>query len=467
MSRYAAFILMLGCLLPVTANALFSHPDLADIPTPPNADVALMVVDTTNGNEIYAERADQFQQPASLQKLVTALAGKLYLKDDFRFDTTIESRGKDIIVRLGGDPSFTHTDLRVLVEKLKTQHPEIHGNLILNGGIFEPFERAIGLPWDIMGICYSAPSSAFTLNGNCVYGKLEATSEAPVTAVKVSASDRVTIDTNRIHLREGLNTDNIDCELKLTADNNNHYQVGGCVGVHRLPVNFHLSVQNPEKVMTAILREELARVGITLHGKLIRNDQLRGDIILRHQSAPLAKLIDEMVKKSDNLIADNLLKTIGARYFSTAGSFENGAAAIKAILNEHNVDIGTAEIMDGSGLSRNNKMTPRQMMRVVNYIFQHPEAGMIDTLPVSGVSGTLQWRPSLVNAPLKGKVTAKTGSLHGVYNLAGRIKTKSGKSLTFVQIISNYHPQSQNRNIARKPIRVFEKSFYESLYNKY
>lgn len=466
MRQYLTLALLLFSSFQVYANATFSHPALAAKPVPEGADIALYVVDAASGKTIYSERAELFQQPASVQKLVTALATKLYLPDDFRFATTLETKQDDVILRFSGDPSFTRTHLRVLIEKLKINNRTINGNLYLNGGVFDSFERAIGVPWDIMGVCYSAPSSSLSMNGNCVYGKLEATTEPPIKAVKASASDLVSMDAGDIILREGLNTQKIDCDLKLSVNDNNHYTVGGCVGTHRLPVNFHLAVQNPTELMIKVLYEELKRAGITLNGAIIRNDLVKGEEIARHQSGPLTQLVDEMVKKSDNLIADNLMKTLGNRYFNQPGSYENGAAAIKAILQEKaGIDIDKAVIVDGSGLSRNNKMSAKQLMQVVQYIFNHPESGVAELMPVSGVSGTLQWRPSLVNAPLKGQVTAKTGTIYGVYNLAGRIKTRSGKSLLFVQIISNYHPTSTNRNVARKPIRMFERSLYESLYN--
>ncbi len=466
MRLHLLLALLLFSSFNVHANTTFSHPALAAKPVPEGADIALYVVDAQSGKAIYSERAELFQQPASLQKLVTGLAAALFLPADFRFTTALETHQEDMILRFGGDPSFTRSDLRLLIGQLKAHTTTINGNLYLNGSIFDRFERAIGLPWDNLGVCYSAPASSLSMNGNCVYGKLEATTEPPVKAVKANASELVSIAVDNITLQEGVNTHNIDCDLKLIANDNNHYTVGGCVGTHQLPVGFHLAVQNPTELMTKVLYDELQRAGITLKGAIIRNDQVKGTEIARHRSAPLSGLIDEMVKKSDNLIADNLMKTLGNQYFKQPGSFENGAAAIKAILQEKaNIDLSRAVIVDGSGLSRNNKMSAKQLMQVVQYIFQHPEVELVETMPVSGVSGTLQWRPSLVNVPLKGQVTAKTGSLYGVYNLAGRIKTRSGKSLLFVQIINNYHPVSKNRNVARKPIRVFERSLYETLYN--
>jgi D-alanyl-D-alanine carboxypeptidase/D-alanyl-D-alanine-endopeptidase (penicillin-binding protein 4) len=466
MTKYLTIALLLFTSVSSHATQVFTNPKLNGNPTPEGADIALYVLDAANGKELYSERAEQFQQPASLQKIITGLAARLVLDSDFRFETTVETTDRDVIINFSGDPTFTRTHLRALIEKLKLKQTTIQGNLYLNGGAFDTSERAVGVTWDVMGVCYSAPSSSITMNGNCVYGKIEGTTPAPVKALKASGSPYIDISADDIIIREGIENQNIDCDLKLATDNRNQYSLNGCVGSHRLPVNFHLAVQNTTLYLSKILQEELDRAGIRLNGKIIRNDKATGTVIALHQSEPVMKLIDIMMKRSDNLIADNLFKTVGRVYFKQAGSYENGAAAVKAVLKEKaNIDLSRAVIMDGSGLSRNNRVTAKQLIQIVQYIFGHKELGLIETLPVSGQSGTLQYRSSLVNAPLTGKVTAKTGSIYGVYNLAGKIDTKSGKSLYFVQLLSNYHPESDNRNIARKPLRDFERGFYEMLYN--
>lgn len=467
MIKHFTFALLLLASTQTQATQIFSDNSLNALPTPQGADIAVHVVNAA-GETIYSERAEQFQQPASLQKIITGAAARLVLGEDFRFETTVETTANDVIFNFSGDPTFTRSHLRVLVEKLKLKQSTISGNLYMNGGAFDTSERAIGVPWDIMGVCYSAPSSSITLNGNCIYGKIEGTTPAPVQGLKASGSPYISIRAGDILIREGLEDQNIECELKLTADHNNQYSLDGCVGSHRLPVNFHLAVQNTTLYLSKVLQEELDRAGVDLKGKIIRNDKVSGTVIALHQSEPVMKLIDVMMKRSDNLIADNLLKTVGRVYYKRPGSFENGAAAAKAVLQEKaNIDLSRAIIADGSGLSRNNRITAKQLIQVVQFIFDNEQLGLVATMPVSGQSGTLQYRSSLVNAPLSGKVAAKTGSIYGVYNLAGRINSKSGKPLYFVQLLSNYHPESDNRNVARKPLRDFERGFYELLYNNH
>ena len=99
-----------------------------------------------------------------------------------------------------------------------------------------------------------------------------------------------------------------------------------------------------------------------------------------------------MLKKSDNLIADNLTKTLGAKFFIQPGSFANGTKAIKQILfTQTGIDIEHTPLADGSGLSRNNRFTSQNMAAVLRYIWQHEsELGLIALMPTSGTNGTLK-----------------------------------------------------------------------------
>jgi D-alanyl-D-alanine carboxypeptidase/D-alanyl-D-alanine-endopeptidase (penicillin-binding protein 4) len=153
-------------------------------------------------------------------------------------------------------------------------------------------------------------------------------------------------------------------------------------------------------------------------------------------------------------------------FYKQAGSYENGIAALQHILKQQaNIDLSHAMLVDGSGLSRNNRLSVEQLIQVVSYIFKHPELGLINDLPVSGESGTLAFRSSVNKPPLKGQIQAKTGTLYGTYNLAGKIRTKSNHDLLFVQIVTNFHPADEKQS--RWPVMKFEKSLYESIYQRF
>ncbi|MGF1757850.1 serine-type D-Ala-D-Ala carboxypeptidase [Photobacterium sagamiensis] len=463
--------LLLGLLLSLPVLANFS-PQQAINQLPTGHDTALLVADPVTGNIVYAQRENQLQPPASTQKLVTALAAKLYLDTDFRFTTDLELKDKDVIIRFSGDPTFSRQQLAMLLTQLKKhQQSPIRGNIILNGSVFSGYERAPGWPWDILGVCYSAPSSSISLEHNCVQGALYSNKEeGQLTRVNVPAHQPIKVSSDALIVSKEQQKARY-CDLTLTADNSNSYQLSGCLPKRDKPLPLNFAVQNTVDYTAAVIRSELKRAGIRFNGEILRDDQARGKRIARHTSEPLNILIDTMVKESDNLIADNLTKTLGHRYFNQPGTFNNGIAAIKAILNDKaGIDLRQAVLVDGSGLSRNNRLTATQMMEVVTYLYQHDkQLGLLTTLPVSGQSGTLRYRQSIRHQPLKGNIAAKSGSLYGTYNLAGIMTTKSGKKLLFVQMVANYHPEEKAEDAPKTapPIEAFERELYRALYESF
>ena len=116
-------------------------------------------------------------------------------------------------------------------------------------------------------------------------------------------------------------------------------------------------------------------------------------------------------------------------------------------------------------LSRHNLIAPATMMQVLQYIAQHDnELNFISMLPLAGYDGSLQYRAGLHQAGVDGKVSAKTGSLQGVYNLAGFITTASGQRMAFVQYLSGYAVEPADQRNRRIPLVRFESRLYKDIY---
>lgn len=463
MLKHAFFALSVFFSVPVYAanSSLIPAETLAMLPA--GSEASLLVMDARTKNLLHSHNADSLRPPASVLKAVTALAAKLQLGEDFRFNTDLELKDSDLIFRFSGDPTLRRNDLRQLIAKLKTETTLIHGDIYLNGGQFDAFELADGLPWDNLGVCYSAPSSSISLDDNCAVAKMVYTDQAQTKlGFEISRDAPITI-VNKLYLTEGL--EKRYCKFKLMASHDNEYKLGGCLGKHEIPRFLSFAVQNTPLYVAEMIKRELKHAGIQFQGKIIRNDRASGTIIARHQSEPLQKLLDEMLKDSDNLIADNLLKTIGASYYDEAGSFDNGVSAVKAVLKEKaGIDLSNAALADGSGLSRNNRMSATQLMAVMHYIYSHPELKLMQAMAVSGVSGTLRYRYSMQGDALKGRVMGKTGTLYGTYNIAGVLNSQSGRPLLFVQLVTSYHHPDYHRHEKRE-IRNFERKLYQSLYS--
>ena len=439
----------------------------------------LRVQDLADGTTLLRSGQDgNFFPPASTQKLFTALAAKLELGDDFHFKTTLSQTGRDLVLTFSGDPTLTSEDLTKLFQKAKQQGIQhIHGDIWLDNRAFTGYSRAVGWPWDILGVCYSAPASAITLNHNCVQASIS-TQASGQTRLYVPEHQPIHV-TNQVISVSKEQQKARHCTLELTSGDNNHYQLAGCLveslveSSRVIPLNF--AVQQPELYTKRIIARILKRQGISLDGQINigappatdHQAKTQAHLIAQHDSAPLPELLHVMLLKSDNLIADTLTKTLGARFFQQAGSFNNGTEAIKAIILPHSgIDLSQDQLVDGSGLSRSDRIHPRDMLAVLRYIWQHDnKLQLIELMPVAGESGTLHYRRSMRKAPIKSHLIAKSGTLYGSHNMAGFGLDAHGKPQTlFVQYVSDYFVSEQERSKpVDQPITRFERQYYRDI----
>ncbi|USD64784.1 serine-type D-Ala-D-Ala carboxypeptidase [Vibrio sp. SCSIO 43136] len=412
---------------------------------------------------------DQLFPPASTLKVITALAAKLELGDEFRFSTRLERVGAEYVLRFSGDPTLTSKDLASLLKQAKVNGLKEITNLYLDGSVFTGYERGVGWPWDILGVCYSAPASAITLDKNCVQASIKSLPNGR-TEVFVPSHQPITVSTVAIALNKVSKKSN-QCDLELTTTKGNSYHLSGCMLKRDKPLPLKFALQDTVDYTEHVLKRLLNEQGIKLKGQIRHKSvERQGKLIAVHQSQSLVPLLDVMLKQSNNLIADNLTKALGNAFFHQPGSFANGAEAIKQVLFTHTgIDLTQAVFTDGSGLSRNNRITAQDMAKVLQYIWQNDSTlNLIALLPVAGESGTLLYRKSIRKAPYKGAIQAKSGSLFGTYNLAGYILDESGAPKSyFVQFVTDYHPIK--RDDAPKvlaPIYQFEQALYKDLLAK-
>ncbi|CCN45219.1 putative D-alanyl-D-alanine carboxypeptidase [Vibrio nigripulchritudo MADA3029] len=454
----------------ITLFSLLVFPSFAYAPLDslPYGSRHTLLVSDSMGNHSIQLASEQFFPPASTLKIATALAAKLELGDDFRFETHLEIQEKDLVIRFSGDPELKTEHLSTLITNLKAQGINRLENVILDNSAFRGYERAVGWPWDILGVCYSAPASAITLDNNCVQASISSKPNQ-ATSVFVPVHQPIKVTTDALSLSK-IAQKSKRCDLELLTSEGNQYHLSGCMQERSKPLPLKFAVQDTTLYVSAIIKRILAENGIQVSGKIYAdNVASKGIIVATHQSAPLPELLTIMLRKSDNLIADNLTKTLGARFYHQPGSFSNGTEAIKQILfTRAGIDLEHAKLEDGSGLSRNNRLTSSDMEKILRHIWKYDvKLGLIELLPISGQSGTLKYRQSMRKPPIAGKLAAKSGSLYGSYNMAGFVLDESNKPRAlFVQFITDYHPVKKDdapKVIA--PIFHFEQQFYKDLVN--
>jgi D-alanyl-D-alanine carboxypeptidase/D-alanyl-D-alanine-endopeptidase (penicillin-binding protein 4) len=160
-------------------------------------------------------------------------------------------------------------------------------------------------------------------------------------------------------------------------------------------------------------------------------------VLASYQSRPLIEDVRVINKVSQNLHAEILLRLLG-REKGTAGTVEGGLEVLRGFLNQAGITGDQYAFYDGSGLSRQNLVTPRAVVQLLRYAdSQSWGASFRDTLPLSGTDGSLSSRFKSVD--VQGRVQAKTGSLGGVKTLSGYATTNRGERVAFSILSNNFN----------------------------
>ncbi|MDV2862257.1 serine-type D-Ala-D-Ala carboxypeptidase [Phytobacter ursingii] len=473
--RFPRFFI--GLTTSIALNVQAANVDEYTNQLPDGANLALIVQKVGAQEPDIDYHGKQMALPASTQKVITALAALLQLGPDFRFTTTLESKGTvdngvlkgDLIARFGGDPTLKRQNIRNMVATLKKSGVQkIEGNVLIDTSIFASHDKAPGWPWNDMTQCFSAPPAAAIIDRNCFSVSLySAQKPGDLAYIRVASYYPVNMFSQVRTLARG-SSEGQYCELDVVPGDLNRFTLTGCLPQRTDPLPLAFAIQDGASYAGAIIKAELKDAGITYTGTLLRQTQVNepGTVIASTQSAPLHDLLKIMLKKSDNMIADTVFRMIGHAHFGVPGTWRAGSDAVRQILRQQaGVDIGNTIIADGSGLSRHNLIAPATMMQVLQFIAQHDnELNYISMLPLAGYDGSLQYRAGLHEAGVDGKVSAKTGSLQGVYNLAGFITTASGQRMAFVQYLSGYAVEPADQRNRRIPLVRFESRLYKDIY---
>ncbi|MFU2055349.1 serine-type D-Ala-D-Ala carboxypeptidase [Gallibacterium anatis] len=468
-------------LFPALSCAIFSQSAIATVDVaqlvrelPKGANVTIAAKDLATNQAVADYQSDMFMLPASTQKVFTAIAAKLLLTDQFQFQTSLLTNGKienghlkgDLIVKFSGDPDLTSGQLYSLLATLKKQGVrQIDGDLILDTSIFASHDRGLGWIWNDLTMCFNAPPAAVNIDGNCFSVNIDASGSVG-SLVRIDVPSQYPI---QMFSQVYIVSDNEAgyCQFDVVSNDNNRYQLKGCI--RRQPKKFGLSfaVQDTDSYAVAILQRMLKNLGIAFSGRVqLPFQPQQGTVLATHQSKALPELLKKMMKHSDNQIADALFRTIAYYYYKRPATFQLGGMAVRRILEKNtNIRFGNSVIADGSGLSRQNLISANTMLQALEYIARNDNTlKLMQTFPIAGVDGTISGRGSLISSPLVKNVIAKTGSLKGVYNLAGFLNNARGEKVAFVQFINGYSTGDLEDKTKRAPLVRFESQLYRAIY---
>lgn len=195
--------------------------------------------------------------------------------------------------------------------------------------------------------------------------------------------------------------------------------------------------KTPALAAGAVFAGQLKARGVTVTGPITARAAGSAAPVASVDSAPLEQLVTDMMIASDNTAAETILRHV-ALAAGRPGSFAEGTRALQRELEKLKIWQPGARLLDGSGLSRDNRVTASMLARAWQVIATTPHLrAVLTATPVAGVSGTLRER-FLVDESLggRGRVHAKTGTLSEVSSLSGWTTTRSGQSLIMVLMVN-------------------------------
>lgn len=414
---------------------------------------ACVIVDLESGRTLFSSKADTPLSPASNMKLVTSVAALKLLGGDFHFTTRLladaEVRNGNLAgplyVLAGGDPNlsgrFHDGDplavYRGWAAKLKEAGiTHIEDGLRFDSALFGGPTYGDGWPQDDQYVrWYCAEVSAFAFNDNCVGIRVlpgEAGKPGRIEVIPPTAHLNVINETTTLAGRKG-------AEIGvLRPRGTNNITVRGRVYEKATWGYFtDVTVHDPALYAATVLRETLEAEGVRVSGSVepftLRGDDVKNCRLIHEHRFPLLQALAPINTNSQNLHAEMLFRQLGLRH-SGKGTFNTSRAAVEAFLGEKGWMRPGVVISDGSGLSRDNRVTAGMLVELLKEMEGSPHfESFRDSLAVAGESGTLARR--LNDRSLRGNVYAKTGYIRGVRALSGYLLTEN-RRLAFSMLMN-------------------------------
>jgi len=399
--------------------------------------------------------------PASVIKVLTTYAALLGLGYDYRWETKFFHTGYirkgvlrgDLVVKASGDPTLKTADLNEIVQQIRDAGiHRILGNIVIDRTLFSVpnknnsgFDKNIYSPYNAMPdalmfnerkstICvttagkhvkiqrdipdwsYKVVNKIRPVNGSCRRGR-----SWPKVSIKERGSQSIITLSGRLSKRCGKRT---ICKV----------------------------VTKPYKSFYYALKDELKKKGITFKGTLkLKPTPKKAKYLFSHYSPTLEEVVATIAKKSNNLMARQLLLTLGAEYFSPPSTTFKGRKAIEKILNQYGIlESGTTFVANGSGLSRKSKLTAQSLGNLLLHAYQNHGHRWMETLSIAGIDGTIKRR--FRHSSVYGRAWMKTGTIRRVANIAGYVEGASGQLYVVVVLVNDKYSARYGRKLANTVI---------------
>ncbi|OQP62966.1 D-alanyl-D-alanine carboxypeptidase/D-alanyl-D-alanine endopeptidase [Niastella populi] len=412
--------------------------------------VSLYVADAQTGKTVYAHNAQIGMAPASTQKIFTSVASFDLLGSAYRYQTVLGYDGHiengvlngNLHINGYGDPTlgswrWNDTKEEVVTGKImnalkKNNITKISGNVVLNDAAFSIQPTPGGWIWDDIGNYYGAGCWAINWHENQYDLQLEPGKKEGDTTKIVKIIP---------HLKEAALYNTITTGKQGSGDNGYiylapHSSMGfteGTIPLGNKPFAISGAFPDAPGQFADVLEQLFSKQQIKVGGVFITYNSLRANkkecTPMQHTlttllSPPFDSINYWFLRKSINLYGEALIKTIALEK-TGFGSTQKGVELVRTFWSERGIDKGAVNVIDGSGLSPQNRVTTHAEVKVLQY------------------ARTRSWYKAFYNAlPEYNGMKMKSGSIGGARAFAGYHTAKDGRQYVFSIIVNNYEGSS-------------------------
>ena len=445
------------------------HPALAEIPRGDvsgkvrgaiissrlsGATVACQITEVESGDTLASISPELALIPASNLKLLTSGAALLTLGRDFHFETRMIRSGDRLIIVGSGDPALADPELLTAMQMSVEAFIDLWIDDIVAAGVKEfselivddrIFDREFVHPtWEAGDLLYpyGAQVSGFNYFGNCLWfyaWPARQAGQSPTFRIEPDVSSFLKFSNAASTSGDPKAVNQVYVMRPL--DSNDFSMRGAIRRAQAAPMK--VTVHNPPALYGRMFTDRLRKRGIEIGATRTASDAdplpFVGEPIGRPIRTPLSTIITRCNQDSDNLYAESLLKRLGHDVTDQPGSWTNGPSVVRLILSKHLGPNAATQLRmaDGSGLSRENRVTAGLIASWLTLLGKHPQASdmFINSLAEAGTTGTLRKRFGKAN--LAGQVRAKSGYISGVSCLSGYVISPAGRVVAFSILVND------------------------------
>ncbi len=406
---------------------------------------AVLIRDLENSQDIYAKDADLPLNPASNTKILTTLAALAGLGPAFQFKTQLLGTGElksghlnTLTLKGFGDPTLTTTRLEEMVGQLKAKGITRVEEVIIDDTYFDR-----DFPGRLEGRQQDAPFNA-TVGAIALDHNLLEIVVQPGATAKQTAEVQLTPPLPNFPLEGEVNTGGKRSRVIVRHSGKTledlTISVNGSIPLHAGPQVYRIAINQPTQLAGFRFLNLLQNHGIQApFVARIGPSPGKSALLVESLSEPLTAILQEINKKSDNFMAEQVTKVLGTKWGGVPGSTGKGVQAIERMLQALGIQLGEIFLENGSGLSYKNRVKVKTLADTLQKAYEDRRLhqDFISSLSVLGVDGTLRKR--FRNTDLAGMFVGKTGTMNGVTALSGYAFRKSapGKAPFVFAFIAN------------------------------